>query len=230
MDAAGGETEALMRVKLWDAAIRIVHWSFVLLLAGLWWTYHNGDMWLHKLLGYTLLGLLLFRIYWGFLGSSTARFSQFVRGPAAVAAYVRALFSRTAEPIVGHNPLGGWSVIALLAALVIEVSLGLFTQDIDGLEAGPLAYLVSYDTADWAREWHARIFYALLALVAVHVVAILFYLLVKRDNLVAPMVTGRRRLPESVTAPTMAPLWRAAIGAAVAAGIAWWVSLGCPLP
>jgi cytochrome b len=202
----------------------------VLLLAGLWWTYHIDDMWLHKLLGYTMLALLLFRIYWGFLGSSTARFSQFLRGPVAVAGYIRALFSRKAEPIVGHNPLGGWSVLALLGSLVAEVGLGLFTQDIDGIEAGPLAYLVSYDTADWARAWHARIFYVLLALVAVHVVAIIFYVLVKRDNLVVPMVTGHRRLPESITLPAIAPLWRAAIGAVVALGLAWWVSLGCPLP
>lgn len=230
MSEASEGSEALVHVKLWDGAIRIVHWSFVLLLAGLWWTYRSGDMRLHELLGYTMLALLLFRIYWGFFGSSTARFSQFLRGPSVVVGYVRALFSRTAEPIVGHNPLGGWSVIALLGLLVTEVGLGLFTQDTDGIETGPLAYLVSYDTADWARAWHERIFYVLLAFVAVHVSAIVFYVLVKRDNLVVPMVTGRRRLPESIIVPTIAPIWRAAIGAVLGLGVAWWVSLGCPLP
>jgi cytochrome b len=230
MSAAGRDSEALVRVKLWDGAIRIVHWSFVLLLIGLWWTYRSGDMGLHKLLGYAMLALLLFRIYWGFLGSSTARFRQFLRGPFAVVGYMRALVSRTAEPIVGHNPLGGWSVIALLGLLLFEVGLGLFAQDTDGIEAGPLTYLVSYDSADWARAWHERIFYVLLAFVAVHVSAILFYVLIKRDNLVVPMVTGHRRLPESVTAPAIAPIWRAAIGAVLSIGVAWWVSLGCPLP
>src|SRR3954463_526329 len=98
-------SDAVVRVKLWDAAIRVTHWSFVLLLPALWWTFRIGNMWLHELLGYVMLGLLLFRLYGGLFGSSTARFAQFVRGPFAIVGYVRTLFSRTAEPIVGHNPI-----------------------------------------------------------------------------------------------------------------------------
>ena len=226
--AAGSATG--VRVKIWDGAIRLVHWSFVLLLPALWWTHRSGDIWLHQRLGYLMLGLLLFRVYWGLVGSTTARFGAFVKGPGVVAGYIRALLSRSAEPIVGHNPLGGWSVIALLGLLIGQVSLGLITQDTDGIESGPLSYLVEYETADWARDWHERIFYVLLAFVALHVAAILFHLLVKRDNLVGPMVTGHRRISHAAPLPTVAPLGRAAVGAVLSAGLVWWVSLGCPLP
>lgn len=217
------------RVKLWDAPIRIVHWSFVALLPALWWTSETGDIATHRLLGYTMLGLVVFRLYWGFAGGTTARFAGFVRGPRAVAGYVKRLVSREGESIVGHNPLGGWSVIALLLLLLTQVLIGLFTQDVDGLESGPLTHLVSYDFADAARGWHGWLFNILLGLVGLHVVAILFYLLFKRDNLVSPMITGHRRLPAHA-APAHAPLWRGLLGVALAGGTVWWVSMGCPLP
>src|SRR6476619_4857997 len=96
------DAQSAPRVKLWDLAIRLVHWSFVLLLPALWWTWKQGDIATHKLLGYVLLALLVFRIFWGLAGSDTARFTGFVRGPGAVLAYVRRLFSKEAEPVVGH--------------------------------------------------------------------------------------------------------------------------------
>jgi cytochrome b len=110
--------------------------------------------------------------------------------------------------------------------MIVEVGFGLFAQDIDGIEAGPLARFVSYDTADWARDWHALLFNVILAVVAIHVLAILFYLLVKRDNLVGPMITGRRSVGEEIEPPARAPLARALVGAVLAAAIAWWVSRG----
>src|SRR6476661_2336880 len=128
---AAPETGPVSRVKLWDFAIRLVHWSFVLLLPALWWTWKQGDIATHKLLGYVLLALLVFRIFWGLAGSDTARFAGFVRGPRAVGAYVRGLFSKEAEPVVGHNPVGGWSVVALLSLLFAQTVVGLFTQDVD---------------------------------------------------------------------------------------------------
>lgn len=216
--------------KLWDWPVRIIHWSFVLLLPALWWTWKSGQLPLHELLGYIMLGLLIFRLYWGFFGSSTARFAGFVKGPRAIAAYVRTLFSKAGEPVVGHNPLGGLSVIALLGLLLTQVTLGLFTQDVDGMESGPLTYLVSYEFADGARGWHGFLFNVLLAIVALHVCAIVFYLLVKRDNLVGPMLTGRKQMPELLHAPRFAPLWRGLLGVALSAAIAYWVSKGCPIP
>jgi cytochrome b len=212
-------------IRLWDAPVRIIHWSFVALLPALWWTGEGGDLETHKLIGIVMLGLLAFRVIWGFAGSSTARFAGFVRGPARVLDYLR---GRHAEPVVGHNPVGGWSVVLLLTLLIAQAAAGLFAQDVDGIESGPLSYLVSYETADAARELHHLLFNILLGLIAVHIAAILFYAVVKRNNLVTPMLTGRRRFAENVRAPAIAPLWRAGAAGAVAAALAYWIYNGAP--
>lgn len=227
-DPAGNSVDGRQHVRLWDLPIRLIHWSFVLLLIGLWWSAEQAqDIDLHKKFGYALLGLLVFRLLWGFVGSSTARFRQFVRGPAGVFSYLR---NRDAEPIVGHNPLGGWSVIALLLLLSLQVVIGLFAQDVDGIESGSLSYLVDYDTADQARELHHLLFNGILALVALHIAALLFYRFVHRNDLVAPMITGRKRFDTAVAEPTFAPWWRALLCLAIASAVAIWVSAGCPLP
>jgi cytochrome b len=213
-------------VRLWDAPVRIIHWSFVALLPALWWTGEDGDLDTHKLIGIVMLGLLVFRVIWGFVGSSTARFAGFVRGPARVLDYLR---GRHAEPVVGHNPVGGWSVVLLLTLLIAQAAAGLFAQDVDGIESGPLSYLVSYETADAARQLHHLLFNILLGLIAVHIAAILFYAVVKRNNLVTPMLTGRRLFAETVVAPVIAPLWRAGAAGAVAVALAYWISNGAPL-
>ncbi|MET0251195.1 MAG: cytochrome b/b6 domain-containing protein [Novosphingobium sp.] len=219
---------AAATVRLWDAPVRVVHWSFVLLLPALWWSAEvKTDIGLHKTLGYILLALLTFRILWGFVGSSTARFGHFLRGPGGVIEYLR---SKQAEPIVGHNPLGGWSVLLVLALLLVQLVAGLFAQDVDGIESGPLSYLVSYDTADAARGIHHLVFNLILGMVGLHLAAILFYRFVRRHDLIAPMVTGRRRFAAEVTAPVFVPVWRVVVCAAIGLGLAWWVSLGSPLP
>lgn len=169
-----------------------------------------------------MLGLLLFRILWGIFGSSTARFAHFVKGPRAIAAYLRGC----APANIGHNPLGAISVLAMLGLLIAEVGLGLFAQDVDGIEAGALARFVSYDSAEWARGWHARLFNIILALVAIHILAILFHLLVKKDNLVGPMVTGAKTFDRDVRQPRIASAWRAIASAAIAGAAAWWISTG----
>lgn len=217
--------------RLWDLPVRVVHWSFVILLPALWWAAEiKSDIELHKTLGYIMLGLLVFRILWGFVGSSTARFGRFVRGPRGVVSYLRGLRSENAEPIVGHNPIGGWSVIALLLLLTVQLLAGLFAQDVDGIESGPLSYLVSYETADAARAVHQQVFNILLGLIVLHLGAIIFYRLVHRNDLVLPMVTGRKHFATAVPEPTFASGWRVLVCAAVAIALAWWVSLGCPLP
>jgi len=218
---SGGEVRK-RPIRLWDLPVRLVHWSLVVLLPALWWTWKSGNLDLHQKLGFITLGLLVFRVLWGFVGSSTARFTHFVKGPRAIAAYLR----RISPASVGHNPLGALSVLALLGLMIVEVGSGLFAQDVDGEEFGPLAQYVSYETTDWARDWHALTFNVILAAVAIHVLAILFYLLVKRDNLVGPMVTGRKSFNEDIAAPIMAPLWRAVAAALVAGAIAWWIAKG----
>lgn len=216
-DAAGDR-----RIRLWDLPVRLVHWALVVLLPWLWWTWRSGKTELHETLGYVTLGLLLFRILWGIFGSSTARFVHFVKGPREIALYLRGRYPAN----VGHNPLGALSVLLLLGLMIAEVGFGLFAEDVDGEESGALARFVSYETADWARGWHALLFNAILAVVAIHVLAILFYLVVKRDNLVGPMVTGRKAYKADVAQPRAVPVWRAIVAAAVAAAIAWWISRG----
>jgi cytochrome b len=216
-----------VRARLWDAPVRIVHWLLVVLIAFSWWASEDHLNW-HRWSGYTILGLVVFRILWGFAGGGAARFASFVRGPKAVAAYVRTLPERAPSNVPGHNPLGGWSVLALLAALVVQVTTGLFAVDIDAFEAGPLSYLVSYDLGRTFAEVHELSFRVIQVLVVVHVAAVLFYLFYKRTNLIAPMITGRRSFPQD---PGLAgaPVWRLLAAVVVAAAFAWFVSKGLRL-
>ncbi|HYJ52569.1 MAG TPA: cytochrome b/b6 domain-containing protein [Allosphingosinicella sp.] len=202
------------RVRVWDLPTRLFHWSLVLLVPALWATHEWHRLDLHILLGETMLGLILFRLIWGLIGSSTARFSGFVRGPGAVLRYLRA--PRTA---FGHNPIGALSVVAMLLVLAIQVGLGLFASDEDALDVGPLSHNISYDSARTLAERHETFFYILLGLIALHVAAILYYRFAKREDLVTPMVTGRREptLPGEAMAP--APAWRFWVAAALAIAI-----------
>lgn len=218
------------RVKLWDWPVRITHWAFAVLLPALWWTSENDQMSLHRWLGYGTLGLVVFRLYWGLVGSSPARFAGFLKGPGTVVVYVRALIANKDVSGAGHSPLGALSVIALLGLLLTQVILGLFAQDVDGLEAGPLARHVSYDAAEAARYWHGIVFDCLLWLVGMHLAAISFYLLVKRDNLIGPMLTGWKKVSAETQLPKFAPFWRLIAGILLGCATAGWVALGAPIP
>jgi len=202
----------LSRISIWDLPTRVFHWSIVLLMPALWWTGEEHMHDLHFLLGEIVLGLLLFRLFWGLFGSSTARFAGFVRGPGAILAYLRG--RRPAG--VGHNPLGALSVLALLLLLSTVVGLGLFATDEDGLDSAPLSHFVSYDSARILTERHEQVFWILVGLIGLHVAAILYYLLIKRDNLVTPMITGRREAPASGEGMIGAPRWRFLLAAALA--------------
>lgn len=215
-----------VRVALWDLPTRVVHWALVLLIPFSWWSAEEHHMDWHRTSGYLILGLLVFRLFWGVVGSSTARFTGFLRGPRTAFAYARG----QGERVLGHNPMGGWSVVAMLLLLVTQVSLGLFAVDTDGLESGPLSHWVSFDTGRRLADLHETNFRLLQALIGLHIAAILFYLFVRRDNLVTPMIGGARMLDAApASPPRMAPLGRAALVGLVAAGIAWWVSRGLPL-
>jgi len=216
-------------VKLWDLPVRLVHWSIVLLMPALWWTWKSSQLVLHEQLGLLALGLLVFRIYWGLFGASTARFAGFVKGPRAVGVYLGTLFSKSGEPIVGHNPMGGWSVMVLLGLLSATVGAGLFTEDTDGLSPGPLNYRIHGALSEGMEHWHHLLFNGLLAFIALHLLAIGFYAIVKRENLIGPMLTGRRTLSSSIAEPAFAPLWRLALGVAFAILVVWWIWLGAPL-
>jgi cytochrome b len=217
-------TEAAVSARLWDWPVRLVHWALVLLLGFAWWSVDDHLTW-HRWSGYAILGLLLFRVLWGFVGSRTARFSSFVKGPGATIAYARTLPNRDPADVPGHNPIGGWSVVALLVVLLATVTTGLFAVDVDAFEAGPLSDRVSYDLGRQFAVWHDLIFRILQVLVAVHVLAVAYYLVWKRTNLIGAMFTGRRRFAAD-PGLTFAPAWRIAAAAVLAAAIAWIVSKG----
>lgn len=223
-------TEQVHQAKLvvWDFPVRLVHWSFVLLLPGLWWTAETRQMELHFTLGLAMLGLVVFRLIWGFIGSSTARFSNFIAGPLAILRYLKAPAEDAGKAVVGHNPLGALSVVALLGLLGVQVSLGLFAQDTDAVDSGPLNHLVSWDTATAASEAHGIVFNALLAVIALHIAAIFFYRVVRKNNLVAPMISGRRAFANGVVQPPLGSWIRAIALGLLAAAIALWLSYGVP--
>jgi cytochrome b len=207
-------------VRTWDVPTRLVHWGFVLGVAGAWWTGENGRMEWHRWLGYGLLALVLFRLYWGFFGSSTARFGQFLRGPGAIGSYLRGRW----EVAAGHNPLGALSVVALLALLGLQISLGLIAVDVDGIESGPLSVFVNFETGRAAAHWHERIFNALMVLVLLHIAAILYYRLVKKESLAAAMFHGTRVYPREVPPVQPASTLRLVIGIVIAAALTWAVT------
>ena len=197
---------------VWDLPVRLVHWSIALLVGVSWWSAEQSADRVHFWSGYTLLFLLLFRILWGFAGSSTARFASFVRGPSAVAAYLREGEQRQA----GHTPLGALSVLAMLLALFVQVSTGLVQIDEDDFVEGPLAELVSYDTALLAHDVHELNFDILRGLIALHLIAIAYYQFVRRRALVRPMITGRAELAPGVAPMKSAPKRRLVACAAAA--------------
>lgn len=213
----------MRRIRIWDGPTRLFHWTLAGLIAAAWWTAENELLDWHFRIGLAVLVLILFRVIWGFVGSSTALFSHFVRGPRAIAAYLRGAPAR-----IGHNPLGALSVLALLALVAAVTGSGLVTGDEDGLYQGPLAYLVSLETSEVAHDLHETGFNVLLVLIGLHVAAILYYALVRRDNLVAPMLTGARDLPEGTEPMRPAPLWRAALALTAAMLLAWWIWSGAP--
>lgn len=172
--------------------MRLFHWSLVLLIPLSWWAAKNNADTVHFWSGYTLLFLLVFRILWGFAGSSTARFASFVRGPSSVVAYIRDGQFRHA----GHTPLGGLSVVAMLLSVLVQLTSGLIQIDDDDFVEGPLSGLVPYDTALLAHDVHETNFNILLTLIALHLLAIAYYELVARRSIVWPMVSGTARLPE----------------------------------
>ncbi len=180
------------RILVWDFAIRLVHWLMVLFVPLLWWTAEEGYMDWHRRFGLAMLGLVLFRLIWGLIGTWTARFLPMAQRIGSIASYVGNLRNRDYAPTFGHSPLAILSVFALLLALVTQVTTGLFSVDVDGLESGPLAVLVSFDTGRQFAEIHEFNFNLLAALIGLHIVAIAIYHFVVKERLVRPMITGRR--------------------------------------
>ena len=209
-------------VKVWDGPTRLFHWAIVLLVFASWATAQFNLMGWHVWSGYAIFILLVFRVLWGIVGSDTARFTWFLRSPVAAFHHLRVFHRREPDTEIGHNAAGGWMVLLLLALLGLQVATGLYAND-QAMTEGPFAELVGQDTSDWLTHIHRLTFTALEIAVALHVLAIAAYMLIRRHDLVRPMITGFKRLPDGVRTPRMRNPVMAAACLAVAIGVVVYV-------
>lgn len=222
--AASGQTQTVL---IWDLPVRIIHWSLLLAVVGAWLTRELEGDWFswHTRFGYAVLVLALTRVLWGFLGTRHARFTQFVKGPKTVVDYLRGGTSST----VGHNPLGALMILAMLAMLLVQAVTGLFAND-QVFETGPLFGYVTIETSDRLTSLHKQLFDWIAAAIAVHVVAALFYLWIRRENLILPMITGRKtaaNVPEEDRISS-SRLWLAILLAVIVGSALAWVIRSAP--
>ena len=229
-------------VKVWDIWVRLFHWLLVFFVlmsyltgefGGFDFTMPVTDQFIsninvHMWSGMAIFGLLVFRIIWGFAGSSTARFINFIRSPKVIIDYVMSVLKGPVAFFAGHNPAGGAVVIIILAALTVQAGTGLFSQD-EGFFAtrAPLAFVVGDDTSKEITGFHKQWFeYVIITLVVIHIAANLFYWLIKKQDLIVAMFTGRRKLPSSETAPTIsfAATWLGVAVAVFAAIVIWLIA------
>lgn len=213
------------RIRVWDAPTRLFHWGLVALVFISWVSADQDYMTVHLWSGLSLLALLLFRLGWGLMGSTTARFSDFLHSPRRVFSYLSSVARGGQMLHAGHNPAGGLMVVALLAFLAVQVTTGLFAND--GLKfSGPLSMFVSDDGSDRLTRIHGIVFNIILALIWLHVVAVGFYQFVKGHNLVMPMLSGKKHrthVPEGATIIFAHPLLALGLLLASAAVAAWLI-------
>jgi cytochrome b len=222
---SSAEPQQTVRVRVWDIPTRVFHWSLAVLLVVSWQTYELDMFQLHKLSGYAVLTLVLFRIAWGILGSDSARFSRFIQGPGAGLRHLRGFGRAEPDEELGHNAAGGWMVLFLLLIILVQAATGLFSDD-GILDRGPLARAVDPAVSDWATRIHAWTFNVILAAAALHIVAVLAYALLKGHDLITPMITGAKRVPArlAAAAPRMASPLLALVVLAAAAGAVYGIT------
>lgn len=208
------------RIELWDWPLRVFHWSLVLAVSIALVTGKVGGDWMavHGQAGIAVVGLLTFRIVWGLLGSTHARFSSFVPTPQAIFRYVKGVWFG-----VGHNPLGALSVIALLTVLAFQAGSGLVAND-DIAFTGPLISLIDDDLSHKLTGWHKLVANGIFVLVGLHIAAIAAYRILKKANLVGPMITGKKAVPQHIEAPEPFKPWGLAVAAIAASLSLWWAS------
>lgn len=233
---SAGPAETITTVRVWDLPTRLFHWALAGCVAASLasaWLGGNAMAW-HFRLGYAAFALLAFRLVWGLVGGHWSRFATFVRGPAAVARYLRGASRADEHPDLGHNPLGAVSVLGLLAVLAAQVATGLFADD-EIASNGPLVKFVSGATSLALTRWHHGWGqWLILGLVALHFAAILYYRIVRRRDLVRPMFSGDMRIAVAevaIAAPapasvdnTRTRLVAAVLLALCAGGVAWLVA------
>ncbi len=211
-------------MRVWDAPVRLFHWAIVLLVAALYASIGAGAMRLHLLAGYAVLALLLFRLVWGLVGSETARFSMLLRNPLAGLRHLARFGGREPDNQVGYSELGGWVALLILLLLLAGVVTGLSAHD-GGATEGPLVKHLGKAASDRLTAWHdGPLQIALLVVIGLHALAIAAYAVVKRQNLLRPMITGKKMLPAATRAPRMAPAALAWFILALAAVAAWLIA------
>jgi len=212
-------------ILVWDLPTRLFHWSLVALVALAWATGEaDGVLFtVHKIAGYGVLVAILFRLIWGFVGSPRSRFRDFVHPWPVVRDYAKGVLALRPRPTAGHNPLGGWMILLLIATLLGVVVTGLFAGD-DG-NNGPFFGMISAGLVDVLTETHEGLTGLLLALIAIHLAGVVVESVLLAQNLVVAMWTGRKRMPPSLgasgAARRMAPAWYASLALAVATGLVW---------
>ncbi len=208
-------------MKVWDAPIRLFHWGVVLLIAVSYVSISEGWMRVHLISGYTMLGALVFRLVWGFAGSDTARFGRFLKNPITGLTHLTHILRREEDREIGHNAAGGWMVLLMLLLLAVQVATGLCANtDDDYMINGPLAKYVGKHLSDRLSGIHAFNFNLILGVIALHLLAVVAYAVFKGQDLVRPMITGKKRLPGAMRAPRLASPLRAIVVGLVAAIIA----------
>ena len=230
---------AKARVRAWDAPTRLFKWLLVALVIAAYATQARGAIGLHVLNGYAILILLVFRVLWGLFGSSTARFSHWLTWPWTAFRYGADIARGRASRYLGHNPLGGWMILALLALALAQGVTGLFTIDNNGLEGGPFANRDFGDPTPLQRAmmfWHFRGFYVLLGFAAIHVATNLWYQFGRHDPLITGMVIGTKPAlpyadePEMAQAGALWPRALACLAIAAAAVLGTVAAFGGRLP
>lgn len=213
-------------IPIWDLPHRLFHWLLAISVAAAYITAKLGGEWIdwHGRLGIFILGLLTFRIIWGFVGSTHSRFVTFFPTLPRLLAYLKGRWQG-----IGHNPLGALSALALLTAVAVQVGTGLFANDDIAFE-GPLFDVIDKPFSDKLTSWHNTTFNFLLALIVLHVLAIFFYRWVKKNNLVKPMVTGKKEIPvalaESITTNHASGTARFIWSIVISGTVVWGVSDG----
>ena len=199
--ATTAATPVISRIQLWDLPLRVFHWSLVILVTVAIITGEIGGEWMgiHGKAGIGIAGLVTFRLIWGVIGSTHARFLTFIPTPGKIKAYLQGKWRG-----VGHNPIGAFSVLALLTLLGVQAGTGLFSND-DIDFTGPLADLIESTLSSRLTGIHQILANVLLGLVALHIIAIGFYVLIKKDNLVKPMVTGWKEHHSTPSDPPISP-------------------------
>lgn len=207
---------------VWDIFVRLFHWSLAASILFAWWSGEQGGNWMqwHMYAGYSVLGLVLFRLLWGFAGSHYARFNEFLRSPACTLKYGLQLAKRQEPDYIGHNPLGGWMVVVLLLLSAAQAGTGLFAND-EIFTEGPLVHLISYDLSVELTRWHKLIFDGLLIAIGLHLIGVLTHQVCKGEKLVQAMLHGRKTAGVQEDSFPFAPMPRGIMLAALAAATIW---------